>query len=128
MAFIVGDGCLGVGGTSKPAGFNAPDVLCETLGFLGLGCGICHRALVGQLAGVDRQEAYLCHVAASVSVFHFHLADATGSMPAAWRLLAGAARFCEQERQRSMLLAPYLYLLAHRTGARHQRAQPHALR
>jgi len=49
-AFIVGDGCLGGGGTGKPASFHAPDVLGETLGFLGLGRGICHSGLVGQLA------------------------------------------------------------------------------
>src|SRR5678815_2669926 len=41
--------------------------------------------------------------------------------------MAGTARFFEQERQRPMLLAPGLHLLAHRTRARHQRDQPHAL-
>ena len=59
-AFIVGDGRLSVGRTGKPAGFHAPDVLGKTLGFLGLGRGIRHSALGGQLAGVDHQEAYLC--------------------------------------------------------------------
>src|SRR5262245_48771059 len=54
-----------------------------------------------------------------VSVFHFHLADDTGPVPASRRLLAGAARFFEQERQRPMLLAPRLDLLAHRTRPRH---------
>lgn len=117
-AFIVGDGGLGVGGTGKPAGFHAPDVLGETLGFRGVGRGIRPSGLVSQLAGVDHQEAYLCHVEASVSVFHFHLADDTGPVPASRRLLAGAARFVEQERQRPMLLAPGLHRLAHGTRAR----------
>jgi len=81
-AFIGGDGGLGVGRTGKPAGFHPPDVLGKTLGFLGLGRGIRHSALVGPLAGVDHQEAYLCQVEASVSVFHFPLADDTGPVPA----------------------------------------------
>ena len=125
-AFIGGDGGLGGGGTGKPAGFHAPDVHCETLGFLGLGRGIRHSGLVSPLAGVDHQEAYLCHVEASVSVFHFHLADDTGPVPASRCLLAGAARFFEHERQRPMLLAPGLHLLAHGTRARDYRHQSHA--
>ena len=48
-------------------------------------------------------------------------------MPASWRLLPGPARFFEQQGQRAVLLAPRLQLLAHRTRARDQRDQPHAL-
>jgi hypothetical protein len=94
-AFIVGAGGLGGGGTGKPASFHAPDGLGETLGCLGWGRGIRHSGLVGQLAGVDDQEAYLCHGEASVSIFHVHVADDTGPVPASRRLLAGAARFVE---------------------------------
>src|SRR5215217_9477835 len=49
-ACIVGKGRLGVGRTGKPAGFHAPDVLGETLSFLGLGGGIRPGGLVSQLA------------------------------------------------------------------------------
>ena len=59
-ACIIAAGRLGVGRTGKLAGFHAPDGLGETLGFLGLGRGIRHSALGGQLARVDHQEAYLC--------------------------------------------------------------------
>jgi len=93
--FIVGDGRLRVSGTGKPSRFHVLDVLGEPLGFLGLGRGIRHSGLVGQWAGVDHQEAYLGHGEASVSIFHFHLADHTGPVPASRRLLAGAARFFE---------------------------------
>ena len=41
---------LRIGGTGKPAGFHAPDVRCDPLGFLRLGGSIRHRRLVGQLA------------------------------------------------------------------------------
>jgi hypothetical protein len=97
------------------------------LGFLGLGGGIRLGRLVGQLAGVHDQKADLGHVEVPLSVFHFHLADDTGAVPASRRLLAGAARFFEQERQRLLLLAPRLHLLAHRTGARHQCDEPYTL-
>jgi hypothetical protein len=94
-AFRVGAGGLGVGSTGKPASFYAPNVFGETLGFLGLGRGIRHSGLGGQLAGVDHQEAYLCHVEVSVSVFHFHRADHTSLVPASWWFLACPARFVE---------------------------------
>src|SRR5437016_10990861 len=48
-------------------------------------------------------------------------------MPASRRLLTGPPRFFEPYGQRTVLLAPRLHLLAHRTRARHQRDQPHAL-
>ena len=99
-------------------GFHAPDVLCNALGLFGLGSGIGYRRLLGQLAGVHDEKTDRFQSAAAVSVFHFHLADDTGPVPTSRRLLAGPARFFEQERQRAVLLAPCLQLLAHRTCAR----------
>ena len=55
--FVLGYGCLCVGSTGKPPRFHMLDVLCDTLSFLGLRGGICHRGLVGQLARVDDQKA-----------------------------------------------------------------------
>ena len=51
------------------AGFHAPDVLGETLSFLGLAASR-PGALGGQWAGVHHQKAHLCHVEVSISVFH----------------------------------------------------------
>jgi hypothetical protein len=96
LAFIVGDGRLRVGGTGKPARFHVLDVLGDTLGFPGLGCGRRHRRLVGQLARVDSQKASLCYVEAPVSVLHRHAADDTLPMPVSRRLLAGSTRFFKQ--------------------------------
>ena len=95
-AFIVGDGRLGVGRTGKPAGFHALDVLGDALGLFGLGGGVGRGRLLGQLAGVHDEKTELFHGESPVSVFHFHLADDTVPMPAAWRLLPGPARFFEQ--------------------------------
>jgi hypothetical protein len=94
--FVLCNSRLCVGNTGKPPRFNVSDVLCDTLRFLGLGGGICHRRLVGQLARVDDQKAYLGHVEAPIRVLHGHAADDTLSMPAAWRLLPGPTRFFEQ--------------------------------
>jgi len=47
---VLGDGRLRVSGTGKPPRFHVLDVLGDTRGFLGLGSGIRHRRLVGQLA------------------------------------------------------------------------------
>ena len=125
-AFSGGDGGRSGGGTGKPASCNVPDVLGETLGFLGLGRGIRHSSLVGPWAGVDHQEAYRCQGEASVSVCHCPLAHDTAPVPASRRLLAGAARCCAPERQRSMRLAPGLHGLAHCTRARDSRHPAHA--
>ena len=126
-AFIVGDGRLGVGRTGKPAGFHALDVLGDALGLFGLGGGIGHGRLLGQLAGVHDEKTERFHSEPPVSIFHFHLADDTVPVPAPWGLLPCPARFFEQERQRALLLAPRLQLLPHRTGARDQRDEPHPL-
>jgi hypothetical protein len=83
----------------------------------GLGCGIRHCRLVGQLARVDHQKASLGHVEAPVSVLHWHAADDTLPMPASRRLLPRPAWLFEQQGQCTLLLAPRLHLLAHRTGA-----------
>src|SRR5262245_41325737 len=93
---VLGDGRLGVGDTGKPPRFHVLDVLCDTLGFLGLGGGIRRRCLVGQLTGVDDQKAYVCHIKAPISVLHGHAADDTLPMPASRRLLPGPPRFFEQ--------------------------------
>jgi hypothetical protein len=86
---------LCVGNTGKPPHFTVSDGLCDTLRFLGLGRGICHRRLVGPLARVDAQKASLGHVEAPIRVLHGHAADDTLSMPASWRLLPGPPRFVE---------------------------------
>ena len=93
---VLGAGRLGVGGTGTPPRFYVLDVLGNTRGFLGLGGGIRHCRLVGQLAGVDDQKAYCRHVEAPVRVLHWHTADDALPMPAARRLLAGPPRFFEQ--------------------------------
>jgi hypothetical protein len=93
-------------------------MLGDPLGFLGLGGGIRYRRLVGQLAGVHHQKAYLCHFAAPVSVLHGHAADDTLPVPLPWRLLPRSAWFFEQQGQGILCLAPRLHLLAHCTGAR----------
>jgi len=56
-AFVLGNGRLRIGGTGKPPRCHVLDVRCQTLGFLGLGGGIRHCGLVGQLAGVHDQKA-----------------------------------------------------------------------
>jgi hypothetical protein len=107
-AFIVGHGLLRIGGTGKPPRRHVLAMLGDARGFLGLSGGICHRRLVSQLARVDHQKAYLCHVEAPVRILHGHAADDTLPMPAARRLRAGSSRFFKQQRQRTMLLAPRL--------------------
>src|SRR5215471_13100299 len=94
--FVLGNGGLRGGGTSKPPRFSVLDVLGNTRGFLGLGGGIRRRRLVGQLAGVDDQKAYVRHVEAPVRVLHGHTADDALPMPASRRLLTGPPRFFEQ--------------------------------
>src|SRR5262249_47212635 len=75
---------------------HVPDVLGDPLGFLSLGGSIRHRRLVGQLAGVHDQKAYLGHVEASVRVFYGYTTDDTLPMPASRGLLPGPTRFFEQ--------------------------------
>ena len=116
--FVLGNGCLRISGTGKPARFNARDVFCNTLGLFGLGGGIGRRCLLGQLAGVHDEKTEGCLSQASVSLFHCHPADDTASVPAARGLLACPARLFEQQGHGAMLLAPCLHLLAHRTRAR----------
>ena len=94
---IVGDRRLGVGCAGNPAGFNTLDMLGDALGLFGLGGGIGHGRLLGQLTRGHDQQTALFPSAAPVSVFHFHLADDTVPVPASWRLLASPARFFEQE-------------------------------
>src|SRR4029450_1141698 len=85
-AFIVGEGRLSLSCTSKPAGFHALDVLGDALGLFGLGGGVGRGRLLGQLAGVHDQTAYLGHVEAPIRVLHGHAADETLCMPAWWLL------------------------------------------
>jgi hypothetical protein len=94
---VRGNGRLGGGGTGKPLRFHMLDVRGDTLGFLGLGGGICHCCLVGQLARVDDQQAELGHVEAPLRVFHGHAADDTLPMPLPWRLLPRPAWLFEQQ-------------------------------
>src|SRR5262245_16716146 len=125
--FVLGNGGLRIGGTGKPAGFHALDVLCYTRGLFSLGGCIGHSRLRGQLAGVHDKKTEVFYRQSPVRVFHFHLADDTASVPASRRLLAGPARFFKEQGQRAMLLTPRLQRLAHRTRTRHQRDQAHAL-
>src|SRR5262249_6893361 len=109
-ACIVADGRLGVGRTGKPAGFHALDVRSDTLGLFGLGGGIRRSRLLGQLARVDDQKTYLCHVETPVRVLHGHATDDALPMPASRRPLRGPPRFSEQERQSPVLPAPPPFL------------------
>jgi hypothetical protein len=95
-AFIVADGRLGVGRTGKPAGCHALDVLGDPLGLFGLGGGIRCGRLLSQLARVDDQKAYLCHVETPVRVLHGHATDDALPMPASRRLPTSPPRFFEQ--------------------------------
>jgi hypothetical protein len=94
--FILGQGRLRIGGTGKPPGFHVLDVLCDALGFFGLGGGIRHRRLVGQLAGVHDQKVYLGHIEVPVSVLYGRTTDDPLSMPASRWLLPSPTRFFEQ--------------------------------
>src|SRR5262252_6877866 len=105
---------LGVGRAGKPAGVHALDVLSNALGLFGLGGGIGGGRLLSQLAGVHDEKQEL-----------FDRADDTGPVPASWLFLAGPARLFEQKRQRAVLLAPRLRLLAHRARAGDERDQAH---
>src|SRR5215813_6422129 len=95
-ACIVADGGLGVGGTGKPAGFHALDVLSNMLGLFGLGSGIRRGRLLGSLARVDDQKTDLCRVEMPVRVLHGHAPDDALPMPASRWLLTGPSRFFEQ--------------------------------
>ena len=54
----IGDhGLLRVGSPGQPPRCNVLDVLCDTLGFLGLGGGRCPCCLVGHRARGDDQQA-----------------------------------------------------------------------
>src|SRR5262245_59888106 len=125
--FVLCNGRLCVSGTGKPLRFHVPDVLCDPLSFLGLRGGIRPRCLVSQLARVDDQKAALGHVLSPIRVLHGHAAADTVPMPVSRRLLTRTARFCEQEGQGTVLLAPRFQLLPHGTGARDQRDEPHPL-
>ena len=94
-ACIVGDGCLSVGRTGKPSGFNALDVLGDAPGLFGLGGAVGRGRLLGQLAGVHDEKPEFFDSKAPISVFHCHRADDTVPVPASRRLLACPARFFE---------------------------------
>ena len=100
------------------------DVLCDPLGFLGLGGGIRRRRLVGQLAGVDDQKAYVCHVEAPVRVLHGHAADDTVPMPATRRLLTSPPRF-SSNKGNAPCCWPHASTSWRTVRAWHQRDQPH---
>src|SRR5215831_8854315 len=126
-AFVLGNGRRRIGGTGKPAGFNTRAMFCHPLGLFGLGGGVGHGCLLGQLAGVHDEKTEGRDRASPVSIFHFPLADDTASVPASRGLMPCPARFFEEQGQRALLLAPRLHLLAHRTRARDQREQSYAL-
>jgi hypothetical protein len=86
-ACIVGDGCLGVSRTGNPVGFNALDVLDAALGLSGLGGSVGDGRLLSQLAGGYDANTARFPSASPVSVFPFHRADDTVSVPAPWGLL-----------------------------------------
>ena len=104
----VGNGLLRVGRTGKPPRIHELDVLGDTLGCLGLGGGIRHRCLVGQLARVDDEKAELGPIETPISVLHWHAADDTVPVPLPGRLLPCPAWLFEQERHHLRLLAPCL--------------------
>src|SRR5262245_24717488 len=85
--FVLRHGRFGIGDTRKPSSFDTLDVLGDTCGFLGLGCGIGPSGLGGQLAGVHDQKAELGHVLSPVRILHNDAAHDTLPVPAPWRLL-----------------------------------------
>ena len=94
-AFLVDYGRLGLSRTGKPAGLHTLEVLSDALGLFRLGGAVGHGRLLGQLARVYDEKAYLCHVLAPVSILHGHATDDTLPMPATRRLLTSTARFFE---------------------------------
>src|SRR4029453_5290306 len=93
--FVLCNGCLRVGGTGKPAGFNTLDMFCNSRGLFGLGRGVGHGRLLGQLAGVDEEKTEGFDSQSPVSIFHFHPAGDTAAVPASRGLLTCPARFFE---------------------------------
>ena len=94
--FVLCNGGLRVGGTGKPAGFNALNVLCNTLDLFSLGGGVGHGRLLGQLAGVHNEKPEFFQRKSSVSVFYCHPTDHTLPVPAPRRLPTRTTRFFEQ--------------------------------
>jgi hypothetical protein len=127
LPFIVSDGRLGIRRTGKPAGFHALDVLGNALSLLSLGGGVGTGCLLSSLAGVHDEKTERFDREPSISVFHWHGANDTRPVPVSRWLLTRTARFCEQERQRTVLLAPHFQLLPHGTGARDQGDEPDTL-
>ena len=126
-AFIVDDGRLSVGCTSKPAGFYALDVRCDVFSLFGLGGAVGDSCLMSQLAGVYDKKTEFFYRESPVGVFHFHWAGDTAPVPASWGLLPCPARLVAQSWQRRLLLAPPLPLLAHPPAARAERDEPQLL-
>ena len=126
-AFVLGNGRRRIGGPGEPAGVNTRAMFCHPLGLCGLGSGVGHGRLRGPWPRVHDEQTEGLDRASSVRICHFHLADDTVSMPASRGLLTGPARFCADEGQRALLLAPRLHLLTHRTRAWDQRDQAYAL-
>src|SRR5262249_57844157 len=98
---------------------------CNTRGLFSLGGGVGAGRLLGQLTGVHDKKTEVCYSQSPVRVFHFHWADDTVPVPVSRRLLAGTARFFEQERQRTRLLAPRLQFLPPPTPAQDHPDQAH---
>src|SRR5262247_1976315 len=84
---VLHNGRFGRGDTRKPSRFDTLDVLGDTFGFLGLGCGIGSSGLGGQLAGVHAEKAERGHVLSPVRILHHDAAHDTWPVPAPWRLL-----------------------------------------
>jgi hypothetical protein len=57
-------------------------VLCDARGLCGLGRSRGHRRLLGSLAGGHDETTERFYSEASVSIFHFHLADDPAPVPA----------------------------------------------
>jgi hypothetical protein len=124
---IVRDGRLGVSRTGQPAGCHALAVLGNALSRFGLGGGVGTGCLLSSVAGVHDEHTERFDREPSSSVFHFHGANDTSSVPVSRRLLTRTARFFAQEGHRTVLLAPRFSLLPHGTGARDKCDAPNAL-
>ena len=118
-AFIVGNRRLGTGDTRKILRFNAGDMACYPLGFLGMGGGRDLCLLLRERTGLHHHKPAILLAQATIRILHVDTADDTLAAPASEPLLVGATGFFESDREGRLLLSPSLQFLPHRTRTRY---------